>query len=511
MALERYKELYRRAKEYHDSSQWEEKLRVLQEARQICESEDLPDRPTRTRTVLIEISGILRRLGMYEAGIKALEESLQADDQLDVVVRAKLVGEMGIMYRHSNAYEKARDLFLQQFQLASQGKGIDADAQMCQAIGNAGMANYNLSTQQRPHDSKLLDMVINQLHERVSRARLLYSRVIKEDRDSSYYDVSQQWETVGMNRLILCYILKGDPGQAVVQAEETLRHQRTRDPTVKAFTLFFCGYAFWSHGRHGEAVNLWSPPQGTTTPAIALCKEASVEHVSYLRLLAQSGVRLDSYDEQGFNALDFAVLSESSDAKLMIDIILDTYRKTLHQDSMAPDKVDVTVRMRHHQSLLRKEYRRILQEHVRPIFMNENSAIRKVRNAYATLFEAEMARATLLDTFHYVKYSDFKALKRIPGNEDKLAQQYRNAGGVHGTHVHDSVFVIFLSYRQLGMTRNPPRPGPDDDHHTQYKRMRSAVEDFLKMHPEISPDDLCLWLVSTLHAIERYSSLTTYK
>ena len=275
-----YEELCRRAREYNDLSRWEEKLRVLQEALQICERAEFPNRPTQTRKVLIEISGILRRLGMYDAGIKTLERILHTDDHLDVVVRAKLVGEMGIMHRHGNAYEKARDSFLEQFRLASEGVGLEADAQMCQAIGNAGMANYNLSTQQQPRDDSLLDTVINQLHDRIRRATLLFSRVIEEDRNSSYYDVSQQWETVGMNRLILCYILKSDTRQAVLQAEETLQRQRTKDPNVKAFTLFFCGYAFWSHGRHEEATRLWSLPPGITTPAMALCKEASVEHVA---------------------------------------------------------------------------------------------------------------------------------------------------------------------------------------------------------------------------------------
>ena len=50
-----------------------------------------------------------------------------------------------MMARHNNRFLEARDLFREQGRLARESlPKVEADAEICRAIGNEGIATYNL-------------------------------------------------------------------------------------------------------------------------------------------------------------------------------------------------------------------------------------------------------------------------------------------------------------------------------------------------------------------------------
>jgi tetratricopeptide (TPR) repeat protein len=462
------------------------------------------------------MGGIRRRFGQYDQAVKTLLQALEAFEHASPIVRAKILGELGVVYRHSNEFSKAQKVFNDQYRLARE-TALEAEAELCRAIGNEGMSAYNLSQQKQPNDTDLLNTAFDQLRERIRRAQDLHQRLLKESPKSRYVDLSKSWETIGMDRLTLCHIAAGDTAEAVRLAEESQRSQTGDDPTIRAFSRFFYGNALWSNGQHDEALQQWNAPPGTCASAMALCKEPSAEHTEYLKLLAQAGVDFDSYDEQGFSALDYAVLSDNQDAKQMIEIILDAFRKFLRQTfegyipklsgSEIKEKVEEEIAMRTRQAQLRRQYRAILQEHIRPELRTENSdSIQKLRTIYAKLL-SDPSKQTMFDAFHYVKYSDFQKLQRLPLSTDRLTKRFPHAAGEIADEDEDH-FIIFFSYRWIGRTSDPPIEGPDDDNDTQWRRMMNAIDEFLKKRRDVKPKQLSLWLVSFVFTREASNTNT---
>lgn len=260
-----------KASEYHKTAQWQEKLRALQEAPAICEEAGFPDAARRTQQVLVELGGVRQRFGQYEAATETLERALGAFEHVSPMARAKILGELGVVYRHSNEFSKARKVFNAQYNVVRE-TALDAEAELCRAIGNEGMSTYNLSQQSQPHDADILHTATDQLQERIRRAREVHQRLLREKPRSRYVDLSKSWETIGMDRLTLCYIAGGNTSETVRLAEESRRSQTSNDPTISAFPCFFYGNALRSNGQQNEALNQWSAPTGICTPAMALTK-----------------------------------------------------------------------------------------------------------------------------------------------------------------------------------------------------------------------------------------------
>lgn len=73
------------------------------------------------------------------------------------------------------------------------------------------------------------------------------------------------------------------------------------------------------------------------------------------------------------------------------------------------EKVDEEIATRTRQSELRKHYRNLLQEHMRPELRNEdNDSISKLRTIYPRLLSQEPGMQKMFDDFYFVRYSDFK-------------------------------------------------------------------------------------------------------
>lgn len=485
----RYQRLLAGANDYHKRALWQEKLRLLQEALTLCEDPEFPDADVRRQELLFDLGGIWRRLGQYERAEEVLKQSLDVCSDTGPLKRAAILGELAVVFRHRSMFAEAQSASRQQFEIAQDAApSLEAEAEMCRAIGNEGMSAYNLSQMQRDENSgALLEQALRQMHERVRRARELQQHVLQVDPESPLLDFAKAWETIGLDRLSLLHIAAGQFEDAVKAAEESQARQSRVDPTVTAFSKFFYGHALWHNGQREEALEQWNAPLGVCNSPTALCKEPTQEHTEWLRLMADAGVDFDSYDEQGFSALDYAVLSSNPDSQTSIPIILEALRKAISKrtrsESAASDDMDISARVDHEVALrqqqaeVRRQYRIILQERIRPeLRAKSKHTFQNLRSIYAKFLQDGSVQQRVLNDFHFVKYTQFLDHGRLPISTDRL------------TTTGEEDFVIFISYRWLW------KDNPDDGQYTQWKRILDAVECFLRLHPHIKPDQLGLWV-----------------
>lgn len=399
------------------------------------------------------------------------------------------------MARHDNRYLEARDLFREQGRLArEEPPSIETEAEICRAIGNEGMSTYNLWQLANPPDPTLLDAAFCQLQERITRAQDLQQRILNEDPKSKYLAMAQTWEIIAMDRLTLCHIAAGKTEAAVHIAEESQRKQSRQDPTVTAFSQFYYGNALWHNGQVEKALEQWNAPSGTCSAAMALCKEPGKEHNEHLQQMADAGVNFDTYDEQGFSALDHAVLSDSPNAREAIPIIEKALRNALQLTS---EDVDKEISIRKRQAELRRQYRTIFQEHMRPVLRKKPSGVfSELRKIYARFISQDTKERRMFSRYHYMKYTDFVDHGKLPISTSGLNKQFSDGMGEALEPKKDD-FVIFISYRWIGGGN-----GPDDKSGTQWRRIINAVEKFKKVNPNLDPDHLGLWLVRYILDLE---------
>ncbi|GAB7361058.1 hypothetical protein MBLNU230_g1098t1 [Neophaeotheca triangularis] len=495
-AVKRSKTLTSKSNLYHQNARWQEKLRTLQEMLRMCEQPDFPEAEPRKQQVLFEIGGLWRRSGQYDKASSVLQQALDVFPHAGPTQRAQILGELGVVFRHANQYERARERFREQYQLGRQA-ALEAEAEICRAVGNEGMSIYNIAQQKQPLDSTLLKTAIDLLDERVLRARKLRDDLLKHDPFSKYVAIARSWETIGLDHLSVCYVAAGETTKAIEIAEESQAIQQGNEPTITALSLFYYGYALWHDGQHSKALGLWNAPTGTCSSPTALCKEPTRERVIFLKLMADAGVGFDTYDEQGFSPLDYVCLSDTQDATEMAEVILNDYRRQLrikhHGSVTAPppggvhEIIEQTIAIRKRQAQLRRHYRITFQEHIRPqLWTGRSNVIRDLRKTYAQLLFESESLAEMCDDFRFVSFSDFKRLNRLPSSYDGLATTASEA--------REASFVVFVSYRWLGLTSVPSREGPDDINNTQWQRMTLAIEAFLEENKQVDRECLDIWL-----------------
>lgn len=128
----------------------------------------LPDMSHYQRHVHAARGETNRRFGRYEQAKNdfqlALNVSVSSDPSPE---RLSWTGELGVVYRQMGLLKKAQDAFQDQYNMAKQ---LQDEREMCRAIGNEGMVNYQQFLLQR--ELGLLDTAIAQLDKRVELARL---------------------------------------------------------------------------------------------------------------------------------------------------------------------------------------------------------------------------------------------------------------------------------------------------------------------------------------------------
>jgi tetratricopeptide (TPR) repeat protein len=434
-----------------------------------------------------------RRFGRYETAKKALEKALEESSIQEL--RVEFSGELGVVYRLMDQIHNARDTFEKQYQLASQ---IGAQEQACRAIGNLGMVNYQIWLKEQ--DSSYLQLAIRQLTERVETARSLKTRQASDGKGGDWSTNLQQWEVVGNARLSLCLAAVGNMSEAMKRAWESLQvAEALEDSTMIAMSRFYYGRTLLQSGRTVDALRYFNDPD-PCTPAIAFCKEPSEEHRGYLQELITAGANLDLFDTQGYCALDYAVFNGDKATQSMIIESLTTRHGSAEIENMITG------------ARLRKAYREIFQEQLRPILLDADSRnlSASLRLRYSSLLEADTEKRSLLDDLKYIPYSKFISCGRIPrSNEAPLERLQANE--------ESNMFLIFFSYRWIGgihhqrSNHEPARPYtvPDSSDNRQYKRMIGAIERFLQLHPSLDRDSIGIWVVCLCGAHFVITSLLT--
>ena len=389
-----------------------------------------------------------------------------------------------MVYRHTNHLANAKHAFEIQYDTAQQ---LGDERIMCRAVGNLGMVNYQLS--QQNHDNTLLELATKQLAERVHSARHVKQTIHTQNTDpekaADLVQTATTWETIGLSRLSLCYAACGDvEGSKRVALESLINTSTSKDSTVIAMSRFFYGRALLLSGRRDEALTQFNP-LNACTPAIALCKEPSEEHFGHLQELVEAGADMDLTDEEGYTALEYAVFN--GDIR-MEKLVLDGLRQSL--DEVVENKV----MQRRSEARLRKGYRELFQEELRPVLLGDEARrnVRSLRRVYADALAADEGKRGNFDWLKFLRYSDFLQCGELPRSSDGLVQRF--VSEPYGSPEGDAAeYVIFFSYRWIN--KSPGATSPDDLNNTQYRRMIRAVEGFLEMHPSIDRQRLGICMV----------------
>ncbi|KAK4215231.1 hypothetical protein QBC37DRAFT_128730 [Rhypophila decipiens] len=466
----------------------------------------------------------------------------------------EFTGELAVIYRHmSRLHDAKRMCELQcsaaRAEMAKDKMGarrLQFERSLCRAVGNLAMVNYQLwqeSQSQSNHaDEKeekgLLDLAIEQQNERVHRAQELQRLIPEKVTDSAtralWLRETITWETIGFSRLSLYHSAQGKPKESIQCAREALqRTAKSADTTVLAMSRFFLGRALLLDGQKEEALQNFNmldadgsaASTGRCTPAMAFCKEPSVEHREYLRQLVEAGADMRLVDEHDYTALDYAVFSGDAETEALVlegmrknfasvqgHVADDTIRSEIDHASV----VGQTLAQHLADSKLRKGYRTLFQEKLRPVLLvagkarhpgtsspsSSTSAFQILRKVYADTLGNDPAQRSMFDGLKFLRYEDFLRFGRLPRSSDDLARVYQHAKSEHedssprveeGERAAQVKYIIFFSYRWIN--KDPGAVSPDDRYHTQYKRMITASELFMmEMHPEVKANELGLWI-----------------
>ncbi|KAI4256985.1 MAG: hypothetical protein L6R42_005918 [Xanthoria sp. 1 TBL-2021] len=422
-----------------------------------------------------------RRLGRYRTAKKYLEQALK--EMKPSHARVDISGELGVVYRHMDLLEEAKDASEVEYETALK---LGSERGICRALGTLRMINFQLS--QRSHDENLLRLAIEQLTQRVESARRITASMNVEGTDrktrAKNAKESTKREFIGLSRLSLCYTALGNLAEAREKALESLNlTYDLDDPTNIAMSHFFYGRTLLKSGQQEEALRHFNASEGCS-PAVMLCQEPSEEHRGYLQELIAVGADIDLVDEHGYTPWDYTIFNGDEKAQ---NIIRDGLRRVLQGN------VEQQLAQRQKRANVQKGYRELFQEHLRPVLLKGGDEVfQTLRTLYAEALAIDQEKKILYDGFKFLWYSDFLDFGRLPRSTDDLTNEY--VIGTEDSRNSMPEFVVFFSYRWIN--QDPNVSSPDDSQHTQYKRMIVALEEFLKIHPETDRKKLGIWLVS---------------
>lgn len=529
VAFEEYKEHLAEASKHRQVARWEDAFRELKSA------EAFVDR-CRQR-VLWELGALERRLARFEKAKTYLEEA-ESITRVDELQRIHILGELAIVYQHlkpaqpynalraSNIqYKDAKDLARKEWQNFNDNgrheheqRALVADALACRAIGNLGLSNY-LQSQQTMNE-KLLQKSILQFKERIRSAQEIQTALQRysqhgDERGSDNTSLAglivqaHCWESIGYDRLTLALVANGEHGEALRCAKKSQQlTQQSKDPTVRAFSRFFYGYALLSNGNKDmakERLNFRSSHPDMCTSTIVLCKEPLDIYPKYLREITELGLNIEHLDEHGYSALDYTVFNNSPE---MMGVVLERLKQGNYQEAEKDDskRAEIVERLTR-ESFLKKHYREVFQDYLRPKLMTGGmNCVQEVRNSYTNLLLTDEAKKEQFDELRVVSYSDFVRHRKLPHFTDGVAHKYSSIRKVRSENASNDC-VIFFSYRWKHGS-----DGPDDarvtqyGEGTQYGRMCDALNLFLdnssnghRRTRERDSESLYIWLVSANH------------
>jgi len=473
--------------------------------------------------VLGNLGWIDRLRGRYPNAVKLLNEALALADARPgppTRPRIQIAGELGTVYRQMGKLDEAQKFFSEQYDAANE---LNLKGPMCRAIGNLGTISYqkaiNLMNKKKkkkktlwpsttttaPTKSdaeQLISLAMIQLHERIQLA----DQIVKEEEpfqgshsETTRSRQAQVWRGIANARLALCLIglaeihpsgRKSFLDRAVQTAKLAIPRVGYGD-SAQAIACYIYGRALLLQDKKANrdlAMKQFGGHLKATTPAMAFCKEPSPEHRGYLREIISRGVSLTGVDSEGYTALDHAVFSGDAEAEKMV---LEGLQRQLR---LSKNKVKNLAR----EARLRKGYRELFQERLRPVLYRadraeENKAvISRLREVYAAA-QKEGQNAKLFDPLKVIPFEEFKRFGRLPRSSDGVVRAFDGDGNNENANGNSNAdkkeeegkqkvdFVIFFSYRWINKDRS--RDTPDDIGNTQYRRMLGAIELFLQKHP----------------------------
>lgn len=434
------------------NGEWEESLRSYRKASNIYETNPhFPDAPHYRYAVTLRLGHMYRVIGRIELARKILED---ARCQMPLnQLRVEITGELAVVnLQHENRLDDAKEALEDQYNAA---KHLGLDREVCRAIGNLGMVNYQLYLRRK--EPSLLDTAMSQLAERVEIARKLKKYALEQLSDpgsrTELIEFASLREAIALGRFSLCFQQKGDVDRAISTALESLNIQLgLKTPVLIGIARGFYAMALLFGGRSEEALAQCNRPN-VCTPIISMCKEPSDEYRGYIRRLVQAGADPELRDEQGYSALDCAVYSGDTKTQEIIEEAL--RQKFLHE---AGKKLDG----QRYEAVLRKGYRDIFQDKLHHVLLSSarGSIPEKLRRVYAETLDADEENARLFDRLKFVRYTDLLRFGKIPRSSDGLTNRFN----IEPDSNDDELFIIFLSYRWIAADRGSSRKNdsPDD-------------------------------------------------
>jgi tetratricopeptide (TPR) repeat protein len=479
-AFRNWERLYQNGLAHTRKAELEEALLAHRNALEICDGNaNFPEDSRYRYMVLVELGYVYRMLGRYLKASECLEEAVRNMPRNES--RLKACGELAVVYRQLSRLDDSKRACEEQYETAIQ---MGSEREISRAIGNLGMVNYQLFLLNK--DQQYLSLAKDQLEERVNRCRRVRSAttsVLNAQERHAAVQTAIAHEAIAFARLSLCYTAQEDTKKAIEAASECQKLSlQSGDPSKLAFSRLFLGRALLLNGQKDDALSQFNPSDGNT-PVAVLSKEPSEEHRGYIREMINAGADLTLRDVYGYSALDYAVYGGDETTQ---HVILEGLRR-----SLKPDEVDA----HHLESMLRKGYRELFQDRLRPVLSHPDklSSIKRLRQVYAATLAMDKEKAHQFDTFKYVRYSDFAGFGRLPKSTDNLTRCFEVGS-------HASCFVIFISYTWA--KKSEGGFSPDDLQNTRYHLMIRAVESFLAIHSSIDPATVCIWIVCNFSSFD---------
>ena len=433
------------------NGRYSDAVRILEEALALADSVPVSGPPTRERVQIAgELGTVYRLMDRHEDARRAFAENYALAKELDLrAATCRAVGNLGMAN-----YQRALEMW-------NNVREVHDD-------------NERDKRKQKINEIReILDVAMQQLQERAARAFEIYE---KEKGNSSHGPSVRSgqatgWRAIAFCRLSLCHTLLASldreetdtptPAttstsnsattttetpeqrynshleQAVSLTKTALASLHLRERATPALPLahFFHGRALLNQGHRDQALAHLDPENPSrysdgrvTTPAMVLCKEHSAEHLEYLRELVAVGVDLLKTDGQGYTALDHAVFSGNLEGERIILEALLSSPSSPPRDGEAHSGgfkfSEEEVRAMRQEAYLRKGYRLILQERIRPVLFSalsnpdsddtgeggerqqqqrsKTTPINKIRRVYAGAIAEDPEKEKVFDQLRYV-------------------------------------------------------------------------------------------------------------
>ncbi|KAK2773511.1 hypothetical protein CKAH01_13551 [Colletotrichum kahawae] len=425
-AFRSWERFYQQGLAHTRRNELEEALLVHHSAMAMCDGKtDLLHATHYRYVVLAELGYVYRMLERFARASECLEEAVE--NMPSNKSRLKALGELAVVYRHLDKLNDAKRACEEQYQSAKL-MGLELETE--RAIGNLGMVNYQLFLLN--HDEEYLAVAIKQLEERVDICRRLRAPTDSQEdsrRKEAKIQTATAHEAIAFARLSLCYTVQGHLDKAIGAAWDCQKLAiQSGDPSKIAFSRLSYGRALLLNGQKEEALAQFNPSDGYT-PIAALSKEPCEEYRGYIREMIDAGADLTLRDRSGYSALDFAVYSGD---ELTQGILIEALQRQLGQGKVEQHRLEST---------LRKGYRELFQEILRPVLLeaDKRSSIKRLRQAYAKALAADGEKAHQFDAFKYVRFADFARHGKLPKSSENLTRRFGDDGD-------EELYVIFMSY-----------------------------------------------------------------